>query len=119
VSVSRKAVKETVGYYFNGVAERDIDCMRRAFHPDCKMMYVQNGVLAQVAQEEWYERIRNNPPAQAVLYRKIISVDITGNAASVKAETDFTTFKFIDYLSLLKIEGRWKIVNKLFYRMEK
>ncbi|HEX8636521.1 MAG TPA: nuclear transport factor 2 family protein [Pyrinomonadaceae bacterium] len=43
------------------------------------------------------------------------SVDITGNAASAKIILDYPTVRFTDYMSLLKIDGEWKIVNKTFY----
>jgi hypothetical protein len=28
---------------------------------------------------------------------------------------DYPTVKFVDYMTLLKINGEWKIVNKSFY----
>ena len=33
-----------------------------------------------------------------------------------KVELDYPGGGFIDYLSLLKIDGRWQIVNKIFHR---
>ena len=30
-----------------------------------------------------------------------------------------TSFSFVDFMNLLKIDGEWKIVNKIFYRMPK
>jgi hypothetical protein len=28
---------------------------------------------------------------------------------------DYPTVKFVDYMTLLKIDGEWKIINKSFY----
>ena len=39
---------------------------------------------------------------------------MTGNAASGKIELDYPNAKLTDYMSLLKIGGEWKIVNKIF-----
>ncbi len=47
--------------------------------------------------------------------RKIESLDVSGNAAIAKITLDYPTVKFTDYMSLLKIDGEWKIVNKSFY----
>jgi hypothetical protein len=47
-----------------------------------------------------------------------ISVDITGDAAAAKVIDDYVGMRFTDYLSLLKIKGRWMIVNKLYYLHE-
>jgi hypothetical protein len=41
--------------------------------------------------------------------------DIEGEAAFVKVADEFAGMRFSDYLSLLKIDGRWVIVNKLFH----
>ena len=35
-------------------------------------------------------------------------------AAVAKTTLAFPAFKFTDYLSLLKFEGSWKIVNKIY-----
>jgi putative lumazine-binding protein len=37
-----------------------------------------------------------------------------GNAASAKIVLDYPQVKFTDYMSLLKIDGEWKIINKTF-----
>ena len=42
-------------------------------------------------------------------------IDISGDAASVKVTDEFAGMRFTDYLSLLKIESRWIIVNKLYH----
>lgn len=48
--------------------------------------------------------------------RKILQLDHAGDAAMVKVELRYPAVTFIDYLSLLKIDGRWQIVNKIFHR---
>ncbi|HLM56224.1 MAG TPA: nuclear transport factor 2 family protein [Pyrinomonadaceae bacterium] len=47
--------------------------------------------------------------------RSVESADITGNAAVAKLALDYPEVRFTDYMTLLKIEGEWKIVNKAFY----
>lgn len=47
--------------------------------------------------------------------RKIEAIDIAGNAAVGKIVLDYPNVKFVDYMTLLKINGEWKIVNKSFY----
>lgn len=50
---------------------------------------------------------------------EINSVDISGNAAQAKLTIDYSTHQFIDYFNLLKTDGRWLIVSKIFYRKDK
>lgn len=46
------------------------------------------------------------------------SVDATDSAASVKVNISFPAFEFTDYLSLLKIDGKWLIVGKIYHFKE-
>ena len=49
----------------------------------------------------------------------IVSVDVTGNAASVKVLETYPHSTYTDYPSLLKLGGEWKIVNKIFVAQHK
>jgi protease I len=116
----RKAVEQAVQYYFAGGDNEDLESMKKAFHIDAKMFFIRDGALVQVTMPEWFDRIAKAPKGSPkALSRKIVSVDIAENAASVRADSEFPTFRFIDYLSLLKINGEWKIVVKIFYRQNK
>ena len=50
---------------------------------------------------------------------QIASVDVTGTVASVKVEEDYPGSHYTDYVSLLKLDGEWRIVNKVFYARSK
>ena len=98
----------------------DVEQMQKGFHPDAKMLFIRDGALVQVTMPEWFDRIRKAPPnGTKATSRKIVSLDVAGNAAAVKAVSEFPTFRFIDYLSLLKVDGEWRIVGKIFFREEK
>jgi hypothetical protein len=42
-----------------------------------------------------------------------------GNAAVVKTDLEWPNIHYVDYLSLLKIDGEWKIVNKIWHQERK
>ncbi len=46
--------------------------------------------------------------------RSVEVLDLTVDAAVAKVVLDYPTIKFVDYMSLLRIDGEWKIVNKSF-----
>ena len=54
-------------------------------------------------------------PDEANRKRSIESIDVSGNAAVAKIILDYPATRFVDYMSLLKINGEWKIVTKIFY----
>ena len=44
----------------------------------------------------------------------VMSLEIIGDQALVKVNVPLLAAHFIDFLGLLKEEGQWKIVNKMF-----
>ncbi len=50
---------------------------------------------------------------------KYLSVDVSGNSASVKLEFYVgETLTYIDYISLYKFSNGWKMVSKIFYKIK-
>ena len=49
---------------------------------------------------------------------KIESIDLTEDVGSVKLKIGFQAFEFTDYLSLLRIDGKWVIVGKIYHYRE-
>jgi len=55
---------------------------------------------------------RPSPEAQGV----IASIDIVGTAASARIDTnDISGFCFTDFFHLLKVEGKWTVVSKIYH----
>ncbi|MCP2072778.1 UNVERIFIED_ORG: hypothetical protein J2Y77_002214 [Pseudomonas lini] len=48
----------------------------------------------------------------------MLSIDVTGDAAAVKVTDDYLGMRFTDYLSLLNINYRWMIVNKVVWVLD-
>jgi len=46
----------------------------------------------------------------------IVNVDIVGTAASARIDTnDISGFCFTDFFNLLKVDGKWTIINKIYH----
>lgn len=55
---------------------------------------------------------RPSPEAQGV----IVNIDIVGTAASARIDTnDLSGFCFTDFFNLLKVEGQWTVVSKIYH----
>jgi len=53
-----------------------------------------------------------SPDAKAAIVR----IDIVGTAASARIDTnDISGFCFTDFFNLLKVEGKWTVVNKIYH----
>ncbi|MBA3711002.1 MAG: nuclear transport factor 2 family protein [Pyrinomonadaceae bacterium] len=114
------AVRRAIDHYFQGHATGDGEHYKKVFHPESNLFWIREGQFAQRTSAEYIAGASGKPaPDEPQRKRRIESVDITGNAAVVKLTLDYPQVKFTDYMSMLKIDGEWKIVNKLFHAQPK
>jgi hypothetical protein len=107
-SADKEAIKRVVQQYLDVTDKKDFDSIKKAFHPDAKLLSVGKIGLNQMTQEEWWQRI-SRIPGKVERTSNIVMIDVTGLAAVVKIDFGRST----DYLSLLKVNDEWKIVNKI------
>lgn len=110
-------VEQTLNYYLEGGTNNDFETLEKAFHPGASMKYIGDNYTEVNAVEFFRERMQPGPAQDRKT--RIIAVSITGNAANAQLEIEYPGFYFIDYMNLLKIDGQWKIVNKIFYKKNK
>ena len=110
------AVRAAIEHYFQGHATGQGEHFRKVFHPDSKLFFIREGKLTQWTAEEYISRASGKPaPDEARRKRRIDQIDIAGDAAFVKLTLDYPGVVFTDYMSMLKIDGKWMIVNKTFH----
>jgi Putative lumazine-binding len=115
-SAEEAAARVPLENYLKGHATGDPDYIRKAFHPEAKVFSFRDGKINQLTLAEFAARFTGKPaPDEAQRKRRIESVKITGNAGVGVIVLDYPTVKFTDYMSLLKVDGEWKIINKTFY----
>lgn len=108
-------VRQAIDYYFQGHATGNGEHFKKAFHTEAKLFWIRDGQFSQRTSGEFIAGANGKPaPDEAQRKRSIESLDITGNAAVAKVVLDYPQVRFTDYMSLLKINGEWKIVNKTF-----
>ena len=113
----KEAVRVPLENYMKGHATGNAEFMRKAFHTEGKLIFIRDGKYSTRTFEEYIAGMKDGKPAPDEAGRKrwIESVEVTGNAAVGKIILDYPNGKFTDYMTLLKIDGEWKIVNKSFY----
>jgi len=101
--------------YIKGAISGNSNDMKSSFHEDATWYgYVGDDLIEGPIQGlyDWHD---NNGAASNLIY-SIAAIDIIGNIANVKVELDnWTGFRFTDFLNLLKIDGQWQVMNKVFY----
>jgi len=114
MAVAQDSPRDAIELYFQAHALGDGDYIRRAFAPDAKIEFVENGQLKQWTREEFAQRFHGPAPDESQRVRRVESLDVRGTAASAVVTLDYPQVLFRDHLSLLKIGDHWKIVHKVF-----
>ncbi|WP_247267504.1 MULTISPECIES: nuclear transport factor 2 family protein [Pseudomonas] len=110
------AIVDVLSQYNEGGAKADSALMKPAFNQQATMFGADEGKLVGGAIQNLYDVIDNafrpSPEAQAAIVR----IDIVGTAASARVDTDNVSgFRFTDFFNLLKVEGQWTIVSKIYH----
>lgn len=109
------AIAKVVQHYIDGAKSGRGDDMKPAFHADATIFgYVGPDLFAGPIQN-LYDWNDGNGAAKD-LSARIVSIDIAGTVATVRLELDnWTGHRFTDFFTLLKTDGRWQIMNKVFH----
>ena len=112
------AIKETLMNYLDGGTDGDTARFAKAFIPVAIQRSVaKDGKLSQMTVKELLGRI--TPGQKLSRSTKIVSWSYANNAATAITQTDYETSNLVDLLNLLKVNGQWKIVSRVFTRTEK
>ena len=111
----RETIAGVIQHYIDGAISGNGDDMRPAFHEDATVFgYVGEDLFAGPV-EQLYAWNNENGPAGG-LRARIARIDLAGTAATAQLELEnWTGFRFTDLFTLLKIDGHWKIMNKVFH----
>ena len=109
------AIKETIQHYINGGRTGNTAEMKLAFHKDATMFgYIGRDLFAGPIQGVFDWNDQNG--AAAELEGRVTSIDLVGSVATARIELDnWSGHRFTDFFTLLKVDGEWKVMNKVFY----
>jgi hypothetical protein len=114
----RQAIQATVQLYLDGLYEGDAEKLAASFHPTSALTYEADGKITILPRDEWLAAVRARPSPQSQglpRHDEILTIDQSSpTAAFVKLKCAIPPRFFTDYLSLLKVEGRWQVAQKVF-----
>lgn len=127
LSTEQLKIKEIVEMaYIDGLQnEGDQAKIEAGFHPDFYLLGIdKEDNMWRYAIKDWKaKQVQKREKGELPLNEnkkvsaKFNSIDITGNAATVKLEYHVNKeHVYTDYLSLYKFESGWKIVSKIYYK---
>ena len=112
-------IRQTIQTYFDCMYESSAEKTHAAFHPNARITgYLEDGLhemtvgefASFVAGQQPSAREKGEPARLDVL-----SLELAGDTAVARVRDDYLGLTFLDTLSFLKADGRWRIYNKLFH----
>ena len=114
----RSAIEATIQTYFDGLYEGDTVKLASVFHPTSSLTWDQEDKLMVISRDAWLQAVRDRPSSKSRELARddaILLIDQSGpTTAFVKVKCQIPPRYFTDYLSLIKVEGRWQIVQKIY-----
>ncbi len=111
-------IKATLNNYLDGGTNGDPEQFKSAFVNDAVQRGISSkGTVTGMTVESLSSKIK--PGQKMERTTSIVSYSYAGNCATAVTETAYETSKIIDMLNLLKIGNEWKIVTRVYSRIEK
>jgi hypothetical protein len=112
------AIQAAAQAYLDALYDGDAGRLAEVFLPSSALTQVFEGELKVTPRDAWLDAVRNRPaPRAAGLPRhdQILTIDlISPTLAHVKLKCAIPPRFFTDILSFVKLEGRWRVAQKVF-----
>lgn len=112
-------ISETIEIYFASMHESSADKVRQVFHEDAKITGYMQNQLVELSVSQFADSVAGQLPSAAEKKEpkllEIASIEVAGATAVARVRDGYLGLIFLDTLSLLKIDDRWVIYNKLFH----
>lgn len=115
-SSEKYEITNTVTLYFEGMVERNKGKLEEAFIQEAKLIGHRGENFTITSFQTWAEATEKGTPRNPKDFvNKIVSIRVQGNAAVAETELFWPGVYYYDFLTLVKIDGKWKIVNKSWF----
>jgi len=105
--------------YFEGLHRSDSDSLRRVFHPSALYACATDGALTTLRMDEYFPIIDKRPsPSSRGDPRsdRIVAIEFAGPVTALaRVECSILPKHFVDLLTLIRIDGRWQVIAKVFH----
>ncbi len=112
-------VAQVLSAYYDGLYYGDTAILEEVFHPDAHYATVSGGDLLHLDMKSYFPIVqaRQSPESLEEPYGYILeSIEFAGPAvASARMRSSMLEKHFIDFLTMINLDGRWRIISKVFH----
>ena len=108
------AINKVLFDYIEGTANGEPERLKSAFDENFNLYFVADDTLKTWSGKQYVANVKQGRKSNRI--GKVLSIDFEGDAAIAKIEILMPARKriYTDYLMLLKIKDKWKIIHKSF-----
>ncbi|PLP96709.1 nuclear transport factor 2 family protein [Cupriavidus pauculus] len=111
------AVVETVQKYVDGIRDGSAEACAAAFYRQATYFGVIDGKLTGGNVETFYEFLRQNGNAlEVIAHIDVLAINSTAAVVRVDLEKDSIGADYNDFVTLIKTDGGWKIISKVYHQ---
>lgn len=113
------AVIATAQKYVDGLRIGSVEGVAEAFHKDAVMYGFTNGKLLSGPIKNLFDFVQKNGKAPDITTRlDVLAITPTTAVVRVDMEKDAIGADYNDYLTLIRIDGAWKVIAKVYHQFE-
>ena len=113
------AVAQLLNTYYDGLYHGDLSALGEVFHPDASYVTASSRELLHLNMTSYFAKVeaRESPESLGEPYGYTVeSIEFAGpTAALVRMRCSMLGKHFIDLLSLINVDGKWRIISKVFH----
>lgn len=112
------AVLEAAHNYVEGLRTGDADTVAKAFHKEAIMYGLAGGkTLLGGPIGNLYDFVRRNGSAPAIkTHMDVLAITPTTAVVRIDMEKDAIGADYNDYITFIKLDGRWQAIAKVFHQ---
>ena len=112
-------IEKVIRTYFDLLYKGNKDLIETVFLTEANVYSLSNGKIVKIDMDGFWKRIAERQSPESIGETrddKIILIDISSpTTAMVKVKCNILHNNYIDYLSLFKVSGKWRIISKVFH----
>ena len=109
----------TVALYVEGLRMGNVTVLSQAFHKDATMYGYPDGKLLHGPIKNLYDFVEKNGPAPNIKTRiDVLAITPTTAVLRVDMENDALGANCTDFHTLIKLDGTWYIIAKVYHMYE-
>jgi len=112
IQAEKVLINQTIDNYFEGWMTGDTTLLGMAMHATCKLKNVKEEKVLVFDRARYLSFFKPRPRRENAGGR-VVSINVTDNIAAAKCEIYTEKRLFTDYFNLMKLNGRWYIVDKI------